>query len=319
MIRGLLRLLSTALLVAACTPQVASRPEAAPAARSNAPVRVVVLGVAQDGGLPHIGCTQEACRLAQRDPSRRQRVASLGLIDDLSGARFLIDASPDFVSQLASVNATRTSVDRGRPVDGILLTHAHIGHYTGLMYLGREALGARGVVVFASPRMGQFLSSNGPWSQLVALHNIEVKELVPGEELALTPNLHVTPLRVPHRDELSDTLGFRIRGPSRTGLYIPDIDKWDRWDERIEDQVASSSFALLDGTFRDPTELPGRALADVPHPFVSESIVRLRDHAAKVVFTHMNHTNRLLWDDVARREVRASGFRIASDGDVFEL
>eukprot|EP00957_Ditylum_brightwellii_P156501 11911053-Ditylum_brightwellii.AAC.1 len=61
--------------------------------------------------------------------------------------------------------------------DGIFLTHAHIGHYTGLMYLGREALGAVDVPVYAMPRMRSFLKNNGPWSQLVSLGNINIQNL----------------------------------------------------------------------------------------------------------------------------------------------
>ena len=190
------------------------------------PVRAVVLGMAQDGGVPHIGCRQERCEAARRDPSRRERVASLGLVD--GDRRFLIDATPDLPSQVALLDPGRPA---SRPiVDGILLTHAHIGHYTGLMYLGREALGAQGVPVWATPRMARFLRENGPWSQLVALGNIAVKEMEPGREIALTERLRVTPLLVPHRDELSDTVGFRVQGPSRSLLYIPDIDMWERWE-----------------------------------------------------------------------------------------
>src|SRR5262249_40252317 len=128
-------------------------------------VHAIVLGIAQDGGVPHIGCTQELCVAARRDPAKRQRVASLGLVD--GERRFLIDATPDLASQLESLNADRAVPDRARPVDGILLTHAHMGHYLGLLYLGREALGARAVLVHATPRMARFLRENGPWSQLV--------------------------------------------------------------------------------------------------------------------------------------------------------
>ena len=124
------------------------------------PVRAVVLGIAQDGGVPHIGCTQALCVRARRDPARRERVACLGLVDDRAGARFLIDATPDLPSQLDSLNQGRTLADPRRPVDGILLTHAHIGHYTGLMYLGREALGARAVPVYATARMASLLRTS---------------------------------------------------------------------------------------------------------------------------------------------------------------
>ncbi len=282
-------------------------------------VRAVVLGVAQDGGLPHIGCRQAACQAARRDPRRRARVASVGLIDPRAGQRFLIDATPDLASQVEALNVGGTAVERSRPVDGILLTHAHIGHYAGLMYLGREALGARGVPVYATPRLAAFLRANGPWSQLVQLGNIELREIQPEVEFALTADLHVTALRVPHRDEFSDTVGFRVRGPSRRLLYVPDIDKWERWERRIEDELAAVDVALLDGTFERADELPGRSLAEVPHPLVSESVAHLQAWAARVWFVHLNHTNALLWDRAARRRLERRGFHVARDGQELPL
>lgn len=280
---------------------------------------VRVLGIAQDGGVPHIGCTQEQCVRARQDPAQRQRVACLGLV--AGEKRFLVDATPDLPSQLESLNAGRTLLDRARPVDGILLTHAHIGHYTGLMYLGREALGARGVPVYATTRMAAFLRSNGPWSQLVSLGNIELREVEPGRPFALAEGLTVTALRVPHRDEYSDTVAFRIAGPSRALLYVPDIDKWEKWDRRLEDEVVPAAVALLDGTFERESELPGRSLLEIPHPLVGETAARLvgKTGGADVRFIHLNHTNRLLWDEEARRALLGRGFRVAADGEDIPL
>jgi pyrroloquinoline quinone biosynthesis protein B len=281
--------------------------------------RVVVLGVAQDGGVPHIGCSQELCVSARRDPSRRLRVASLGLVDEAANARFLIDATPDLASQVESLNEGRAIGDRRRPVEGILLTHAHMGHYAGLLQLGREALGAKGVPVYATPRMARFLRENGPWSQLVSLGNVELREMEPGREVELTPRLHVTPLAVPHRDEWSDTVGFRVRGPGASLLYVPDVDKWEKWDRRIEDEVSRVDLALLDATFFSAEELPGRAQSEVPHPLVSETAERLAALARRVRFIHLNHTNPLLWDAAVQETLRARGFAVARDADVFSL
>jgi pyrroloquinoline quinone biosynthesis protein B len=283
------------------------------------PVRAVVLGITQDGGVPHIGCSQALCVRARQDPARHQRVACLGLIDDVAGARFLIDATPDLPSQLDTLNQGRTLADPRRPVDGILLTHAHIGHYTGLMYLGREALGARGVPVYATPRMASLLRTSGPWSLLVALGQIELREIEPGREVVLTPSLAVTPVRVPHRDELSDSVGYVVRGRGRSLLYVPDIDKWEKWDRRVEDEVARVEIALLDGTFFSADELPGRAISEVPHPTVGETMSRLVALRDRVSFIHMNHTNPLLWDGQARRDLARRGFALAADGRVLPL
>lgn len=283
-------------------------------------VRALVLGIAQDGGVPHIGCTQELCATARRDPPRRQRVACLGLVDERAGKRFLVDATPDLASQIESLNEGR-AVDRARPVDGIFLTHAHIGHYTGLMYLGREALGAAGVPVYATPRMARFLRDNAPWSQLVGLGNIVVREIEPGCEVVLTPNLSVTPLLVPHRDELSDTVAFRVKGPSRSILYIPDIDAWDRWEHAVANEVAAVSVALLDGTFLSAAEVPGRSRSEVPHPPIEETMSRLAaaELRGRTLFIHLNHTNTLLWDSAARTRLETRGFGVARDGQEIPL
>src|SRR5207253_9922991 len=162
-------------------------------------VEAVVLGIAQDGGVPHLGCRQPLCVEARRDPSKRQLVASLGLIDHAAGRRFVIDATPDFTRQVDLLG--------GLP-DAILLTHAHIGHYLGLAQLGLDALGARRLPVYCTPSMAKFLRENGPWKRLVALENIDIREVEPGREFELTPSVRATAIKVPHRDEDSDTVAY---------------------------------------------------------------------------------------------------------------
>lgn len=291
---------------------------AAPTPAANG-AHALVLGVAQDGGVPHIGCRQELCATARRDPARRVAVASLGLVDEATGERFLIDATPDLESQLERLNAGRET-ERRRPVAGVLLTHAHVGHYAGMMLFGREALGADRVAVHATPAMAGFLRANGPWSQLVAQRQIELHERAPGEEFALG-RFRVTPLKVPHRDEFSDTVGYRVRGPGGSLLYVPDVDKWEKWERRLEDEVRAVDVALLDATFFDAQEIPGRAIADIPHPLVGETLDRLAAAglASRVVLIHLNHTNRLLWDPAAARAVEGRGARVARTGDRFPL
>jgi pyrroloquinoline quinone biosynthesis protein B len=277
-----------------------------------ADVHAVVLGIAQDGGVPHIGCTQATCVEARRDPARRLRVAALGLVD--GDRRYLIDATPDLASQIETLNEGRVVPDKRRPVDGIFLTHAHIGHYAGLMYLGREALDADSIPVYATERMMGFLRDNAPWNALVARRNIALVRITPGDETAYG-NLRVTALAVPHRDELSDTVGYRVRGPGGSILYVPDVDKWERWDRRLPDEVATVDVALLDGTFSDAAELPGRSMADVPHPLVPDTLALLpAPLRARVRFIHLNHTNRLLTTDPARPTAI-----VAKDGETIPL
>jgi pyrroloquinoline quinone biosynthesis protein B len=287
----------------------------APPGPSPAP-HVVVLGIAQDGGVPHAGCRQELCVRARRDPSARRAVASLGIVDPASGKRFLIDATPDFGEQIERLG--------GRP-DGILLTHAHVGHYLGLAQLGREVMGTRRLPVYATPSMAGFLRANLPWSRLVKLENIVIEEIAPGREIALTPSVRVTALRVPHRDEDSDTVAYLVRGPQRAVLWLPDIDRWEKWDRRLADVLSDRSItAFVDGTFYSADEIPGRSIADIPHPLVPDTLRLLADAGADVkgrlFFTHLNHTNRLLSDDAdALATLARAGAAVASEGQVVGL
>jgi len=299
------RFLRLAALATLALPMMAAGP---------APNRVeaVVLGIAQDGGVPHLGCLQKLCVDARRDPAKRRLVASLGLVDDRAGRRFVIDATPDFSEQVARL---------GRLPDGILLTHAHIGHYLGLAQLGREVVNARRLPVFCTPSMARFLRENLPWSRLVALENIEIREVEPGKEIALTDSLHVTSIKVPHRDEDSDTVAYVVAGPDRRLLWLPDIDKWEKWDRRIEDVVKTMDVAFLDGTFFSADEIPGRSLAEIPHPLVSETVSLLSTgvRSTKIFFVHLNHTNRLLWDRKEARRLLDKGFGIAAEGQRIRL
>lgn len=259
------------------------------------PPYIVVLGEAQDGGLPHLGCRADHCERARRNPALRKRVACLGLVT--RERAFLVDATPDLPSQAHDLPR----------FDGVLLTHAHIGHYTGLMHLGREVMAAKAIPVWATARMRDFLSKNGPWDQLVKLGQIDLRSADAPFDL---DGVRIEPLVVPHRDEYTDTVGYRIG----SALYIPDIDKWEKWDRDVADEVAQSSVALLDGTFASIDELPGRKIEEVRHPLITESAARLAAHADRVRFIHLNHTNPALWGALS-----VAPFNVARDGDVFPL
>ncbi|HKA35981.1 MAG TPA: MBL fold metallo-hydrolase, partial [Thermoanaerobaculia bacterium] len=202
-----------------------------------------------------------------------------------------------------------------------LLTHAHIGHYLGLAQLGREVAGTRALPVFCTSSMARFLRGNAPWSRLVERENIAIREIEPGVEFALTDSLRATAWKVPHRDEDSDTVAYTVAGPSRKLLWLPDIDKWESWDRRVEEAVSSVDAAFLDGTFFSAGEIPGRSVADIPHPLVPETVSRLSAaaKAGTVFFVHFNHTNRLLWDVGEVRRLRASGFGVAEEGQRLPL
>lgn len=283
---------------------------------------VLVLGVAQDGGYPQAGCEKDCCLRSKSGSVESAMVSCLGLIDPAAKKYWLFDATPDFPRQIALVKS-RTGLS-AENLAGIFLTHGHIGHYTGLVHLGHEVMGASGVPVYAMPRMEEYLAENGPWSQLVKFGNIGIESLKAGEPVVLSGGLTVTPLLVPHRDEFTETAGFTIRGPSRRLTFIPDIDKWNLWDQVVAAVVKENDYALLDATFFDSNELPGRDMSGFPHPFVVETMEILAGlapvHRQKVHFIHFNHTNPLLDSNAAQsQQVIGSGFGIAREADVFPL
>jgi len=271
---------------------------------------------------------EEPCRAAHKDPSRRRLVTSLLLAEPGSGRRWLFDCTPDVREQmeLAASHPPGRDLPGPRPplVEGIFLTHAHMGHYTGLMHFGREAYGAKQTPVHATPRFCEFLRQNGPWSLLVESGHLRLEPLVGAEPVVLSDDLRVRALSVPHRDELSDTVAFLIEGPNRKALYLPDIDKWERWSTPIEEVLAGVDYALLDGAFFAPDEIPGRDINEIPHPLVIESIERFASlpeaERAKVHFTHLNHTNPVCDpSSAAAARVRQAGMQVAREGLLLEL
>lgn len=298
------------VLITAC---VAPRPSSP----ALAGISLVVLGVAQDGGYPHAGCRRDCCRQAWAGRQAERYPACLALVDHGARKVWMFEATPAYTAQWQRLVDITGWADKNVP-DGIFLTHAHIGHYTGLMYLGREALGARAVPVYALPRMKNYLETNGPWSQLVALKNIDVQALQADSALAPAPGIRVTAFRVPHRDEFSETAGFRIEAGGKRILFIPDIDKWEKWDRDIVSEVRNVDMAFLDATFYKNGEIQ-RDMREIPHPFVEESM-RLFDalpaaEKSKIRFIHFNHTNPLLWNTAEIRAVEQRGFGVAREGN----
>ncbi|GAB4449296.1 MAG: pyrroloquinoline quinone biosynthesis protein PqqB [Anaerolineae bacterium] len=229
-----------------------------PAAR--AAVEAVLLGIAQDAGVPQAGCACDNCRRAWQKPRQRHLVACLGLIDHAAGQSWLIDATPDFREQLFRLQQVAPNCR----LAGILLTHVHMGHYTGLIQLGPEAMNARRLPLYCTPKVETYLRENRPWRTLLEQEHLAARPLRPDAPLSLSAALRVTPLPVPHRDEFSDTLAFVAAGPQRSLLYCPDIDGWEQWSRPVRQVVAGVDVALLDGSFFDPAELPGRDISQIP-------------------------------------------------------
>ena len=281
----------------------------------NSSYSLKILGVVQDGGFPHLGNNKTCCD----NVDQNRYVTSILLTNNLNNESYLFDASPDINEQL-NFMGDRIKKD----LKGIFLTHAHIGHYTGLMYFGREALNSRLINVYAMPRMKKFLEKNGPWSQLVELQNISIKQISNNSMISIAPNVIVQPIEVPHRGEFSETVGYKIYGPNKTLLFIPDIDKWYLWEKSIIDEIKKVDYALIDATFYDSKEVNYRDVSEIPHPFVVESLELFdpikQKEKNKIFFIHLNHTNPLLNDNSEEYQyIINKGYNVAKEGMVLDL
>ncbi len=278
--------------------------------QSKSTYSIKILGVVQDGGFPHLGNNKTCCENIQQ----KKFVTSIILINNENNESYLFDASPDINEQLNFMG------DRiNKDLKGIFLTHAHIGHYTGLMFFGREALNSNLINVFAMPRMKKFLETNGPWSQLVKLNNINLIQIHSESVFSLSDQIRITPFEVPHRGEFSETVGYKIHGPNKTALFIPDIDKWYLWEKSIVDEIRKVDYALIDATFYDSKEVNYRDISEIPHPFVIETMSLFKNSSkkekSKIYFIHLNHTNPLL-DEKSNEfnDIINKGYNVAYEG-----
>jgi pyrroloquinoline quinone biosynthesis protein B len=284
---------------------------------------IVILGTIQDAGSPQIGCNKECCiHLFENPDNSRQRVA-LGLIDAPNNKTYLFEATPDIGRQMKMLTKYQKQSEK-EIADGIFLTHAHIGHYTGLMFLGKEAMDAKNTPVYVMPRMKDYLIDNGPWSLLVTRKNVVLNEMENEKAIHLSDDIQVIPFLVPHRDEYSETVGYRIIGPNKSALFIPDIDKWDKWDKDILEEIKKVDYAFLDATFYSGKEINNRDITQIPHPFIIESLEKFKEldekEKNKVIFIHFNHTNPAINPDSNEaKTIVERGFRIGKIDDVFEL
>lgn len=282
---------------------------------------ITILGIAQDAGYPQINCEKECCKEYYDGKESKKLISCLGLIDMQSKKKWLFDATPDIREQTQILKDNH--LDNDKVIDGVFLTHAHIGHYTGLMYFGFEALGGDNIPVYAMPRMKAYLETNGPWSQLVEMNNIALRRLKNDSTISLNTALKVTPIQVPHRDEYSETVGYKIEGRNKTALFIPDIDKWEKWERDIIEEVKKVDYAFVDASFFRDGELD-RDMTKIPHPFTTETTTLFENESIetknKIYFIHFNHTNPTIKENHHLKDsIQNLGFRFAKEGDNFEL
>jgi pyrroloquinoline quinone biosynthesis protein B len=269
---------------------------------------ILVLGSGQDGGSPQLGHTSGV------GPNR---TASSVAVISPDGAIVLLDASPDIRQQTISLMTSEVfPTDRSTPFDAVALTHAHMGHYAGLVHLGNESGDAKGVSLLATGKMHTFLRSNQPWRMLYQRGNV-VPDTFGLGAIRIDERMTIDALAVPHRAEFTDTVAISVRiDDAPWFMYLPDIDAWADWPG-AEAAISEHALCLLDATFSDPDELPGRSIADIKHPLVTDTVERFSHltGSTQIVLGHINHSNSLadIESEIAVR-TRAAGFAVAHDG-----
>ena len=280
---------------------------------------LMILGITQDTGYPQINCSESCCEIAWGKTELKKMTTSLAIVDPISNQQWILDATPNITEQLHLLNKT-SGINN---IEGIFITHAHIGHYTGLMYFGKEGMNTSKIPVYVMPKMKKFLEKNAPWSQLVKSKNISLNLIKDQSFIQLNERIRITPFLVPHRDDYSETVGYKIQTKSKSSIFIPDIDKWEIWDKDIVSIVRDTDYAFLDGTFYKNGELK-RDMSQIPHPFVEESMELFsklsNSNKKKIYFIHMNHTNPLLTENSKEKnKVHKNGFNVAVQGTCLYL
>ena len=282
--------------------------------------KLIVLGTCQDGGYPQSGCLELCCR----DVTTNHRlISSIAITNNSQDKCWIIDASPDIKYQLNLIK--KYMGDEQFPhISGILLTHAHIGHYLGLLSLGLEVMNLKNVPVYAMPRMVSFLNNNAPFNQLVENNNITLHTIDESSFISIDSKCSIQPFNVPHRNELSETVGYKIITKSSSTIYLPDIDAWEDWDTDINKFIAGYDLIFLDGTFFDKSELKLRDISKVPHPSIIQSMSLFDQLDAstksKIHFTHFNHTNKVLKvESKERLDLLSRGYNIPEEGQEYIL
>ena len=278
---------------------------------------IYVLGSAQDGGYPHFGCRERCCESVWEDTSKQRFPSSLALVDMNEKKYWLFDVTPEVKNQVHMLDQFNCSLA------GVFITHAHVGHYMGLINFGLEILNTKKVPVYVMPRMKDYIESSSIFNQLINNENINLTLLSDNKIFNINRDLSIKPFKVPHRNELSETVGFQIIGNKKSVIYLPDIDSWDGFESNLFDIIKSNDILFIDGTFYSKDEIKNRDMSKIPHPEIIDTMHRLSDLSnidkKKIHFIHFNHTNHILNDKIAYNKVIGEGFSISQDRELFYI
>ncbi|KAI3656251.1 hypothetical protein MP638_006812 [Amoeboaphelidium occidentale] len=278
----------------------------------------LLLGTAQDAGLPQTSCKCINCTSARALNLKRQYAVGAAIIDHDLKQVYLLDCTPDFKDQYDILEQHAPSYK----IEGVFLTHLHMGHYVGLYQFGREVMDRKNVKLYVTKSMALFFKQNAPWKFYIENGNFILCEVETNSVMNLRASFSIELLPVPHRGEFSDTVAFKIKGSNKSIFYCPDIDSWDKWLPQVDirNVVSLVDYAFLDACFYDHNELPYRNRHEIPHPLVIDTIKRLQEYANKVYLIHLNHTNPLHRSDSEQyKSVTKMGYHIPEHGNLFKI
>jgi pyrroloquinoline quinone biosynthesis protein B len=287
-------------------------------------VIVSILGVAQDGGIPQAGCNCKRCLSAHENLDLRKFPVSCGVIG-IDDSFHMIEVSRQLSEQLKLASDIFGPNFPVKP-DSVIITHGHLGHIDGLGLFGKEVMGVNDVPLISSEKVINLLSKRGLVESFIC------REISPNTKIEPTPDcgFSVEFLKVPHRDEETDTHAIIIRGPKKSLLFLPDHDSWDETfretgTKDIRDFLnrISVDIALIDGTFWDENELKNRKMDKIPHPTISESLELLgkkRINDPEIYFIHLNHTNPANDEtSIQRKKIDSMGWGVVLQGSIFSI
>ena len=281
-------------------------------------VFIYVIGTSQDGGYPHLGCKEECCQMAWNNPLVKRFPSSIALVDMNVRKYWLFDITPEVKEQIHMLDAFECELA------GVFITHAHIGHYMGLINFGLEVMNLNSIPVYVMPKMKDYIQKNSMFSQLIKNKNIILNSLNDNQDIIINENFSVKPFQVPHRNELSETVGFMIKGSEKSIIYLPDIDSWKNFKNALFELIKYNNLLFLDGTFYSKKEIKNRDISRIPHPEIIDTM-RMLSHLKendkkKIYFIHLNHTNDALREDSnIYDDIIKNGFLISKEKQLFNI
>ncbi len=261
-------------------------------------VTVTILGIAQDAGIPQAGCSCERCLNAHDNPELKRYPVSIG-IQGVDGSKHLIEVTKNLSEQLRTWSKNKIEGNIFIP-DSVTITHLHLGHIEGIGQFGKPVMGIKNLPIYLSQKNNDSIQERNDIKLMIKEENIKLiseNNFRPMNDCGFT--LEFIP--IPHRSELGDTSAILIKGPKKNLLFLPDQDSWsetlDSFSVKSIRALLTSlrvDIALVDGTFWNLNELPGRDLSKIPHPTIEESIRRLgikKINDPDIFFIHLNHSN----------------------------